>query len=300
MKREVEDKQSKPLKSFGLFLKWKSPDVVEWAKKAITYLKEKGCEVKIAQTQGMSSFGNIPLVPPEQIGKEVDCILTLGGDGTMLMAAKVVSLNSKAPIIGIHLGRLGFLTQIKSSDFEESVNALIEGRYRIKTRDFLKASVWENGKEVGQNLCLNEVVVHRETIARVIDLRVFVDDTLLSCIRGDGLIIATPLGSTAYSLSAGGPILHPHVQAMTLTALAPHTLTQRPVVIPDEVEVRVEPVLGEMIPSVQITLDGQEAYEIKEGQVLTIKKSGQKAHIIDLYHPGKFFLTLQEKLHWGI
>jgi NAD+ kinase len=289
------DPINKPIKNFGLFVKWRVEGIKQACEEIIEKIKKKNCAVTIAKTDFESPFKNLPSVPAEEIGKNVDCILVLGGDGTMLYAARFVATRTNTPVIGVHLGQLGFMTQIKTTQFDQALQALTEGRYRVKERMILEVSTPSY-----KGICMNEVVLHREHIARIIDLRVKIQGMLLSTIRGDGIIVATPQGSTAYSLSAGGPIVHPAVNALTITSLCPHALTNRPVVVPSDYVVTLEPTDPSMETKLHITLDGQDIHALKAGDTVTVKKSPFTSKLIDLNTPGKFFETLSEKLHWGI
>ena len=296
----VLDVQNKPIESIGLFLKQRTDKVREQIKNVLNILTKENIDVKVADSPTDAELGKIEKVAVKEIGKQVDCVISLGGDGTMLQAARNLGEAGCAPIIGLHMGNLGFLTQIQYDEFVSALTALKEGRYRTKKRIFLRANVIRDGKTIYSGKCLNEVVVHREKIARVIDLSVQVNGMPLGTIRGDGVIIATPMGSTAYSLSAGGPIVHPAVKDIVITSLAPHTLTHRPVILPYDYEITVTPVENHADICMNVTLDGQEEHKILGSDKIEIKKSDEVLQLIDLDRPGRFFQTLQEKLHWRI
>ena len=294
------DVLNKPIQKIGLFIKRKAEDVEASLHSILKILEAKNLDIKIASNSPHLKVKGYDIMDPELLNNKVDCVLSLGGDGTMLQVAHVLARQGTTPIIGLHLGHLGFLTQINMEEFEDALQKLTEGRYRLKKRMLLDIQVIRNGKVHWSDFCLNEVVVHRKKIARIIDIRVQVEGMPLSRIRGDGVIIATPMGSTAYSLSAGGPIVHPAVKDLVITSLAPHTLTHRPVVVPSDYKITVIPTDDDPDIRLSLTLDGQQECVIRGGDVIEIQKSKKIIQLIDLNRPGRFFETLQDKLHWRI
>lgn len=226
---------------------------------------------------------------------KVDVILVLGGDGTFLTVAKLVD-KRPVPLLGINFGRLGFLTEISIGEIEESVKKLLEGKFRQENRAVIRVKVIRKSGHISIYRCVNEVVIKRDTLARIIEVELKADDAYVTTFRGDGVIVATPTGSTAYSLSAGGPITIPTLNVMLLTPICPHTLTLRPLVVPGEVCLTAR--LKTESETVMVIFDGQEGIELREGDVIEITRSPYD--LLILRDPEKsYYQTLREKLKWG-
>lgn len=223
-----------------------------------------------------------------------DLCLVLGGDGTLLHAARRVGLRG-TPILGINLGSLGFLTAHPVPAAAAAVQAFLAGALMPDQRLMLEAELWRGGRLLAQNTVLNDAVVAKGALARIMDMRLRVGDQDAGPIKADGLIVATPTGSTAYSLSAGGPILHPSLEAFVIAPICPHTLTLRPTVVP---AARPITITLEEAEDAHLTLDGQVGFQLLPGDQVRLRQA--EARITLLQQPGlDFFALLQQKLHWG-
>jgi NAD+ kinase len=224
-------------------------------------------------------------------------VLVLGGDGTLLSMADCIAQAGRCvPILGVNFGSLGFLTEVTLPELYPALEAALAGRAHVEERLMLQATVHSSSApQVG--VAVNDVVINKAAPSRLINLSVFVGDEFVTHVRADGLIIATPTGSTAYNLSAGGPVVEPSVDAMVLTPIAPHTLSNRPVVIPASATVRVKPIIGDR-DGAFVTFDGQAGFELRAGDEITV---GRAAEPMRLIRPStrSYFEVLREKLNWG-
>ena len=238
------------------------------------------------------------VLPKDQLAAQADVVITLGGDGTLLDAAGTVArAGATTPVMGINLGRLGFLTEASRAGMINALEALVGGRARIESRAMLAGRVRRRGAVEFERLALNDIVVTRGALARMIEVSVAVDGQSVCEVKADGLIVATPTGSTAYNLSAGGPIVHPAVDAFVVTPIAPHTLTNRPLVLPATVGIVLSPVLDPQ-SEIVVTFDGQAAVRLEAGDTIEIRRA---AHQVRLVHTSDrtHFDMLREKLQWG-
>ncbi len=233
---------------------------------------------------------------------DLDLIVTLGGDGTLLRGARQAA-GLDAPVLGVNLGRLGFLTSVAESEVEDAIAAVGSGRYRLERRRCLEASVWRDGEEVSDSwYAFNDFVIHKSGVARVTRLGLSVgtrhgERETVGSFSGDGVIVATPTGSTAYSLSAGGPIVVPGVQCILVTPICPHSLAVRPLIIPADVDVRVRSV--DRSEELVLTVDGQEVQPLDPDDEVRVKRSDLAISLVRLPE-GSFFTTLRRKLGWAL
>ncbi len=235
----------------------------------------------------------------EELPGRVDLLLVLGGDGTLLgMAGRVGAAGVAIPIIGVNFGRLGFLTEITLEELFPALEAALEGRAHIHERRLLRARTIADGVERDNHLVLNDVVVTRGAISRVVELVISVDGDFVTRVKGDGVIIASPTGSTAYNLAAAGPIVHPDVDAIVLTPIAPHTLANRPIVIPGTSAIDVMPSADSRGLEVFATFDGQAGHPLNPGDVIRITRADQPVRLVSSA-TRSYFDTLREKLGWG-
>jgi NAD+ kinase len=228
-------------------------------------------------------------------GEGVDLLVVLGGDGTLLSGVRALD-GCEIPVLGVNLGFLGFLTEITLDELYPTLDRVLEGKTTLESRTALEGTVMRAGNVIGRHRVLNDVVLNKGALARISNLEVRVDGRYLTNYQSDGLILATPTGSTAYSLSAGGPIVAPHLPAIVLTPICPHTLTHRPILLEDTatVEVRLMSKNGE----VYLTLDGQEGFELREDDVVRVRKSDQRVLLVQ--SPTRdYFKVLRRKLMWG-
>jgi NAD+ kinase len=229
---------------------------------------------------------------------KIDMALVLGGDGTLLaMADKIGEAGSAIPILGVNFGSLGFLTEVTLPELYPSLEAAVAGHAHLEERLMLGARTLRGGQLYAENIALNDVVVTKAARARMIDLSVWVGDEFVTRVKADGLIIATPTGSTAYNLSANGPILQPQVDALAITPIAPHTLSNRPIVIPSSSTVRVQPNIDDG-DEVFATFDGQAGFRLEKHDEIRVCAASQPLRLV---RPStrSYFEVLREKLKWG-
>jgi NAD+ kinase len=235
-----------------------------------------------------------PIMTPAEIGAHAEVAVVLGGDGTMLGIGRQLA-HTGTPLIGIHGGRLGFMTNIQLSEIQQVMPAMLAGQFERDERTLLEAEVLRSRVSIYQGCALNDVVVHRDGGVGLIELRVAVNSCLMYTQRADGLIIATPTGSTAYALSSYGPILHPQLAGMVLVPIAPHTLSNRPIVLPDSVKITVQIIDG---PSLSVNCDTQSFTSLQCGDVIEIQRA---PYTVPFLHPvgHSYYATLRQKLHWN-
>lgn len=235
-------------------------------------------------------------LPREEAGRRAELVVTVGGDGTLLATARAIGERG-TPILGINMGNLGFLTETRCEEVDEVLTAALEGRAPLEERPVLEVS--RNGDPPGENdIVLNDVVVSQHNLARLFRVSLFVDGEWVADYRADGLIIAGPTGSTAYSLSAGGPVLDPRVEAMLVTPICPHSLSQRPIVLPGSACITASLPEGHGAGDVWVTLDGQTGFPLAVGESITVRRA---RHRVRLVRPLRrsFFSLLRDKLGWG-
>jgi NAD+ kinase len=228
----------------------------------------------------------------------VDIVVVLGGDGTLLsMADAIAEAGVNVPILGVNFGSLGFLTEVTLPELYSALDAVVTGRAPVEERLMLRAATVRKGAVFNEQIALNDVVITKAARSRMIDLSVWVGDEFVTRVKADGLIVATPTGSTAYNLAAGGPIVQPSVDALILTPIAPHTLTNRPIVIPASSTVRVQPQMEDR-DELYLTFDGQAGFQLRAGDEVRICRAEQPLRLL---RPStrSYFDVLREKLKWG-
>ncbi len=235
----------------------------------------------------------------EALPEDVDLIVVLGGDGTLLsMAARIAKTGRDIPILGVNFGSLGFLTEIRIDELTASLESVLNESATFDERAMLAADAERRNEQVDSRIVLNDVVFTKAALSRIIELSVWVSGEFVTRVKADGLIIASATGSTAYNLAAGGPIVHPMVDALILNPIAPHTLTNRPVVIPGNAEIEVRTHAEGPADEVFVTYDGQSGYPLKQGDVVRVRKSARTLRIVKAPARG-YFEVLREKLKWG-
>jgi len=261
----------------------------------IDYLKERKADIYVEkETASLLSSNSVHIVSSTELGQMVDLVIVVGGDGSLLQAARCV-VDDDTPVIGINRGRLGFLTDIKPKNLSKELDAILDGHYITEQRFLLQASVEE--QKLSPCAALNDVVLASGDTAHMMEFEVYINDQFLCSERSDGMIIATPTGSTAYALSGGGPILQPSLDAIVLVPMFSHTLNSRPIVVPGNSEITI--IIGERIVSLpRISADGEAYCELKPGQHVNISK---KTKQLNLIHPEHYdyFANVRSKLHWG-
>jgi NAD+ kinase len=255
----------------------------------------RGCEVFLeAETAKNTQINDYPHKKVEDFAGSIDLAIVLGGDGTMLGIGRQLA-GSKVPLVGVNLGRLGYMTDIPIQDVKTVLIEIIAGHYEADERTLLDAVVLRDGKVLNRALALNDVVVNRSGISGMVELAVKVNDSFMYNQRSDGLIVSTPTGSTAYALSAGGPILHPRVAGILLVPIAPHALSNRPIVLPQDAKTSIEVISGR---EVIVNFDMQSLTHLQVGDRVDVSQSDKT---ISLLHPRGHsdYRTLREKLHWN-
>jgi len=282
--------QKTNIKKVGVILRPSTPELKDSFFKLKKVFKENNIEVYIDSISG----GMIDVMGMEfdLLCKQCDILVTLGGDGTLISAARR-SFSYNIPILGIYAGNLGFLADVGMDEIDTFVAKLVKGKYRIDERSVLEATAIKNGEEF-KMYAFNDIVFTRPSISNMIHIETLVDDKAFNTYYGDGVIVSTPTGSTAYNLSAGGPVLFPLTKVFTLTPICPHSLTQRPVVLPGEYSIEMKTPDSKAL----IIIDGQDMHEFEKGDSLHIKLSENYARLI---HREEFnyFDVLKEKLGWG-
>jgi NAD+ kinase len=262
----------------------------------IKWLRAKDCNLYLDQ-ETAELIGESSTCSPEEIPTLSDLIIVLGGDGTLLNVARIAHPHN-VPILGVNLGTLGFLTETTLNDLYPTLQSTLNGECAIEHRMLLNASLWRNKTKMYDFNVLNEIVINKGALSQIVDLTVQVNDQLMTSYRADGLIMATPTGSTAYSLSAGGPIIHPSMEALVLSPICPFALTNRPIVVPDTSKIKVQLTKRNEDEDVRITLDGKAGCAMKSGDILAVEKAGVSVKLVQA--PGKnYYHTLRKKLHWG-
>jgi NAD+ kinase len=262
-------------------------DLVEWLRKKKI---EVIFDIETADTIGLKSNYN-----RTDVISMIDLLIVLGGDGTFLSAARLIGGKS-VPIIGVNLGSLGFLTEVTREEIYPVLDRVLKGDFEIEDRMMLDIKVLREGEKIAGHKVLNDVVVNKGALARIIDLDVKINNQFVTSYRSDGLIISTPTGSTAYSLAAGGPIVYPSLHALILAPICPFNLTNRPIIIPDSVSIEIQ--LATDYEDVHITLDGQVGLGMKYKDVLEIKRSQEGIKMIKISEKNHYEI-LRKKLKWG-
>jgi NAD+ kinase len=264
------------------------PPLVEW-------LRARQIDVLFdEQTRGCVGSGPQGF-PRDDLGAKIDLAIVLGGDGTLLSAARALARHD-APILPVNLGALGFLTSVTLDELYPLLEEMMAGKWRTSVRMMLDAEVSSNGHSTGRQCALNDAVANKGALARMLDFDVYVNQNHVGRYRADGLIVATPTGSTAYSLAAGGPIVDPELDAFVITPICPHMLTNRPIVIPSNARIDLDFAAAE--EPVYVTLDGQTGFQLKANDRVTITKSEKRVTLVR--PPSKtYFEILRSKLRWG-
>lgn len=291
-------KNSNQFKTIGLFAKYNSASIADTFEKLVAFLVNRGHNLCI-ETQSnilLNHSHHFPVKPKETIGEACDLMMVVGGDGSLLNAARAI-VDYQVPILGINRGRLGFLADIRPWEMEEKLNNILDGTYSPEKRFLVNASIIRKGSTIHQNHALNDIVLYTGALARMIEFEVYIDEHFVLRQRADGLIAATPTGSTAYALSGGGPILYPTLNTIVLVPMLPHTLTSRPIVVSNTSTIKLVITENNEI-SPKLSLDGQLHLDLKPGDEIIIQKH---IHEIMLIHPAEhdYFTVLREKLGWS-
>jgi NAD+ kinase len=281
-------------KSIGILTKPKFPEVKATLQGVVTWLRDRNIGV-LLDTASASMLGEQGGIQKTQLAGKADVLLVLGGDGTMLNAARLAGERS-IPIMGVNMGGLGFLTEVRLDNLYPSLERVFANDYVLDERLMLKTHVHRHGETVARGVVLNDVVISKGTLARMIELQISIQGQFVTNLRGDGLIIGTPTGSTAYSLSAGGPIMHPAVDSLILTPICPHTLTHRPLIVPSNVEIDIT--LTSRDDGAMATLDGQVGIAMTQSDTVVVQASEHRTRLIR-FPESHYYEILREKLKWG-
>lgn len=283
------------MKNIGIIVNSAKPRTGDVLPRLVTASHSLGVNLFSCQPTTIHLPG-VECVNEQDFSSQIDALIALGGDGTLLKAVKFISQKS-IPVLGVNLGRLGFLTSVSESELEKGVEALVKGNYTTSVRTMLDARILNAGKvERGRIRALNDMVVGWGQSTRIVTLDVSINDEPVTSYRCDGIIVSTPTGSTGHSLSSGGPILHPEAEALILNVICPHTLSARPLVVPDDVQIKI--VVRQTGKQLLLSVDGQDGESLCDGDSLVIKKSADKFNLVHL--PGyQYFSVLRKKLNWS-
>ncbi len=270
------------------------PQVAQIIPGLLSWLADHGYKV-IIDLETSQYVNGPPIVPRTQMASHpLDLVVVLGGDGTLLSAARHTA-TVDVPLLGVNLGSLGFLTEVPLQSLYPMLEAIRQGRATVENRSLMQVDLMRDDEIRGSYLVFNDAVVNKTALARLNTYDLHIDKTFVSSYRADGLIVATPTGSTAYSLSAGGPVLMPTVKAFLVTPVAPHSLTHRPLVVPDSVEIEI--LLRSEEEVAYLSLDGQPGFDLRDGDRVRCRRS---EHQVNLFRTGTdFFHVLRNKLKWG-
>lgn len=290
---------NREIKCVGVVVKPNHKEAWQTACELSAWLERRGINLIAKPPEEMENFGaencSIEVVEIEKFQMQADLIVVLGGDGTMISTARLTG-DREILVLGINYGSLGYLTDFRIEEMFDALEIILEGNYEIDCRVMLDVEHSRDGERLGKGRVLNEVVINKSALARIIEVEVRLNDLFVNSFRADGLIVATPTGSTAYSLSAGGPILYPSINALVLTPICPFTMTNRPIVIPDDAAIKI--CLKNENHGVILTLDGQIGYQMKTGDTVSIRKSTTNFNLVKPTNRN-YFDVLRNKLKWG-
>ena len=288
------------IKRIGVVVKPHQPDALETLCRLTTWLNERGIKLvglpEIERESIEHQTGcSVEVLAEADIAKQVDLMLVLGGDGTMIATARMVG-DSEVPVMGVNYGGLGYLAEFPLEDLFPALDGVLEGKYKVQQRLMLSIELWRGGELVTRNRVLNDVVVNKSALARIIEIEAYLNQQFVNLFRADGLIVATPTGSTAYNLSAAGPIIFPSMSAVVITPICPFTLSNRPIVVPDDSVIEVRLVTEN--EDVALTLDGQVGFDLQAADRVVIRKSDTAFNLVQ--PPNRnYFDVLRNKLKWG-
>jgi len=288
------------IKRIGVVVKPHQPDALDTLCRLTEWLREREIQLvglaDIAHEEIKQKTGcAVEIVKEEQLAASVDLILVLGGDGTMIATARMIG-DTEVPVIGVNYGGLGYLAEFPIEELFSALEAILSGQYKVQQRVMLAVELWRGEELITRNRVLNDVVVNKSALARIIEIEAYLDSQFVNLFRADGLIVATPTGSTAYNLSAGGPVIYPSMNAVVITPICPFTLSNRPIVVPDESSIEV--CLMTDKEEVALTLDGQVGFPLQVNDRIVISKSNTSFNLVQ--PPNRnYFDVLRDKLKWG-
>lgn len=288
------------IKRIGIVLKPHQPDALKTICNLVAWLAERditlvgGPEIEREQIEHETGCA-VPQVESEKLAAEVDLMLVLGGDGTMIATARMIG-DQEVPVLGINYGGLGYLAEFRIEELYSALESILSGNYRLDRRVMLAVELRRGTEPPKTSRVLNDVVINKSALARIIEIETYFDRYYVSSFRADGLIVSTPTGSTAYNLSAGGPVIFPSMNAVVITPICPFTLSNRPIVVPDNAD--IELLLKTDNEEVALTLDGQVGFAMKVEDRVVIRKSRTTFNIIQPSNRN-YFDVLRDKLRWG-
>lgn len=288
------------IKRIGIVLKPHQPDALKTICEIVSWVSERGLTMvgtpelereRIEHETGCA----VEVVPEDQLAAAVDLIMVLGGDGTMIATARMIG-DAEIPVLGVNYGGLGYLAEFRVEEIFSALESILQGNYRLDKRVMLAVELWRGSEQITTNRVLNDVVINKSALARIIEIEASLNDQFVNSFRADGLIVSTPTGSTAYNLSAGGPVIFPSMNAVVVTPICPFTLSNRPIVVPDSAV--IELCLKTDNEDVALTLDGQVGFPLRVEDRVVIKKSGTTFNLIQPMNRN-YFEVLRTKLKWG-
>jgi NAD+ kinase len=289
-----------PIQRIGIVVKRHQPDALQTLCRLTEWLNERGISLvggpeiereRIEHETGCA----VQIVPEAELASSVDLILVLGGDGTMIGTARMVG-DTEVPVIGVNYGGLGYLAEFRIEELFVALESILKGEYKLEQRVMLAVELYRGADNVSRNRVLNDVVINKSALARIIEIDAYLNSQFVNSFRADGLIVSTPTGSTAYNLSAGGPVIYPSMNAIVITPICPFTLSNRPIVVPDESEIELR--LKTEEEEVALTLDGQVGFPLKVEDRVVIRKSRTTFNLVQPMNRN-YFEVLRDKLRWG-
>lgn len=280
----------------GIIIKPSDERLREVLGNLLPFLQSKGLQLYFDESVRVNGFDEEPILSRAALAKQCEAIIVIGGDGTLLNAARTI-VEHNIPLIGVNIGRLGFLVDVSPDEMTTQLDAILDGHYYLEERTLLQASVYRQGKLMTESLALNDVVLHIRDAVRMIEFETRINGQLVHLQRADGIVVSTPTGSTAYSLSGGGPILHPDLDATVLVPICPHTLSNRPIVVSGQSKIEIQ-LMPHSHTRAQVAFDGQANFDVEPEDIITIGRHPQK---LSLIHPKAYdyYHILREKLHWS-
>lgn len=288
------------IRRVGIIVKPHQPDALQTVCGAVEWLAQRGIAVagtadlereRIEHQTGCA----VESFPTDQLAANVDLMIVLGGDGTMIATARMLG-DCEVPVLGVNYGGLGYLAEFRIEELYTALESILAGNYRVDTRVMLAVELLRGTEEVTRNRVLNDVVINKSALARIIEIEAYLNDQFVNSFRADGLIVSTPTGSTAYNLSAGGPVIYPSMNAVVITPICPFTLSNRPIVVPDDAEIELR--LKTEEEDVSLTLDGQVGFPLQCQDRVRIRKSRSTFKLVQPMNRN-YFEVLRDKLRWG-
>lgn len=288
------------IRRVGIIVKPHQPEALQTVCGAIEWLAQRGIalagtpELERERIEHQTGCA-VESYPAEQLAANVDLMIVLGGDGTMIATARMLG-DCEVPVLGVNYGGLGYLAEFRVEELYTALESILASNYRVDTRVMLAVELVRGAREVTSNRVLNDVVINKSALARIIEIEAYLNGQFVNSFRADGLIVSTPTGSTAYNLSAGGPVIYPSMNAVVLTPICPFTLSNRPIVVPDDAEIELR--LKTEEEDVALTLDGQVGFPLQFQDRVRIKKSKATFKLVQPMNRN-YFDVLRDKLRWG-